>query len=62
MYSKEDPVGIPPLVINDHPSISHRAVLLDVSQERIPTIVCIETYFKVLSNVMFSIYRSAFLK
>jgi N-acetyl-beta-hexosaminidase len=39
LYSKDDLCGIPPLVINDHPSLKHRAVLIDVSQERIPTIV-----------------------
>lgn len=39
LYSGDKPAGIPPLVINDHPSLQHRAVLIDVSQERIPTIV-----------------------
>ena len=40
LYStdSEDSIGIPSLVINDHPSLKHRAILIDISQERVPTI------------------------
>lgn len=41
IYSKEEPAAIPQLIINDHPSLKHRAVFIDVTQERIPTIVSI---------------------
>ncbi len=49
LYSGDKPAGIPPLVINDHPSLHHRAVLIDVSAERIPTIECIFDMIKLFS-------------
>lgn len=49
LYSGDKPAGIPPLVINDHPSLQHRAVLIDVSQERIPTIECLFDMIKLFS-------------
>jgi len=48
LYYKDEPTGIPSLIINDFPSLKHRAILIDISQERIPTIVieqAIKIYF-----------------
>ncbi|ODM97121.1 Beta-hexosaminidase [Orchesella cincta] len=48
IYSKEEPAGIPPLIINDSPSLKHRAVFIDVTQERIPTI---ESLFEIIKTL-----------
>ncbi|CAG7716281.1 unnamed protein product [Allacma fusca] len=57
LYSEKDELtGIPPLIINDHPSLKHRAVFIDVSQERIPTI---ESLFELIK--LYSLLKINFL-